>query len=178
MLSSSFDIFCFHFQRVWNWCYGKLMGKAMHFAWVRKYHRMGIWWKKVPIPFPGSLDSMDFATFSNAVGNWWGNLSISHVMKYITGWKSGWRNAPIPWVPISTNFPGFPQDFVTSSRAMGYWWRNPCISYVMRYTTWLESNGKKPLCYGKSMGTNFPGFAHLIVFAEFSYTIGNWLENP
>ena len=25
------------------------MGKFMHFPWGRRYHRMGIWWKKVPI---------------------------------------------------------------------------------------------------------------------------------
>ena len=28
------------------------------------------------------------------------------------------------------------------------------------------------------MGTNFPSFAHLMVYAEFSHAIGNWLENP
>ena len=25
------------------------MGKAMHFPWGRRYQRMGIWWKKIPI---------------------------------------------------------------------------------------------------------------------------------
>ena len=47
------------------------------------------------INFPGSLKLM-------------GNLSISHVMKYITWWESGWRNAPMLWekyeLPISQAF--------------------------------------------------------------------------
>ena len=79
---------------------------------------------------------------------------------------------------MSTNFPDFPQDFVTFSPAMENWWGNPCISHMMRYTTGWESDGKKHPYNGKSAGTNFPGFAHLIVFAEFSHAIGNWLKYP
>ena len=37
---------------------------------------------------------------------------------------------------------------------------------------------KKHPCYGKSMGTNFWGFAHFMAFAEFSHAIENYLENP
>ena len=51
---------------------------------------------------------------------------------------------------MSTNFPGFPQDFVTFSRAMGNWRGNQCISHMMRYTTGLKSNGKKaPILWEK-----------------------------
>ena len=60
---------------------------------------------------------------------------------------------------------------------MGNWWGNPCISHMMKYTAGWESNGKKHLYYGKSRGTIFPGFAHLMVFAEFSHAIGYWSEN-
>ena len=34
--------------------------------------------------FPGSLNSKDYAAFSNDMGNWRGNLSTFHLMKYIT----------------------------------------------------------------------------------------------
>ena len=78
---------------------------------------------------------------------------------------------------MSTNFPGFPLGFITFSRAMGNSWGNPCISHMMKYTTRWEANGKNHPYYRKSMGTNFPGLAHLMVFAEFSHAIGNWLEN-
>ena len=79
---------------------------------------------------------------------------------------------------MSTNFSGFPQGFVTFFRAMGYWWGNPYISLKLKYNTGWESNGKEHQYYGKNIGTNFTGFAHLMVFAEFSHAIGNWLENP
>ena len=78
---------------------------------------------------------------------------------------------------MSTNFPGFPLGFVTFSRAMGNWWWNPYISHMMKYTTGWESNGKKHPYYGKSMGTNYPGSAHLMPFAEFCHAIENWLKN-
>ena len=68
--------------------------------------------------------------------------------------------------------------FVGFFCAKGNWWENSCISHMMRYTTGWESNGKKHPYYGNSMGTNFWGFGHLMVFAEFSHAIGNWLENP
>ena len=69
------------------------------------------------------------------------------------------------------------EGFVTFSRAMGNWWGNPYISHMLKYTTGWGSNGKKHPYHGKSMGINFPGFAHLMVFTEFSYAIESWLEN-
>ena len=73
--------------------------------------------------FPGTLNSMDLAAFSNAMGNWWGNLRISHVMKHITGWKSGWRNAPILWEKYEYQFPklspGFCYIFPCYGKLMG-----------------------------------------------------------
>ena len=73
--------------------------------------------------FPGSLNMMDFTAFSNAMGNWWGNLSISHVMKYITGWESSWRNPPILWEKYEYQFPslspGFRYIFSCYGKLMG-----------------------------------------------------------
>ena len=42
---------------------------------------------------------------------------------------------------------------------------------MLKYATGWESNGKKYPYYGKSMVTNFPGFAHFMVFAEFCHAI-------
>ena len=78
---------------------------------------------------------------------------------------------------MSTDFPGFPQGFVTFSCAMENWWGNQCISHMLKYTTGWESNGKQHPYYEKSLRANFPGFSHSMVFAEFSPAIGNWLEN-
>ena len=128
--------------------------------------------------FTGSLNSMDFAGFSNAIGNWWGNLSISHMMNFITEWKSGWRNAPILWEKYEYQFPrlspGFCYIFPCYGKLMG---KPMHFSYIEVYHRW-KSNGKEHPYYGKNMGTNFAGFAHLMVFAEFSHAIKNWLENP
>ena len=38
--------------------------------------------------------------------------------------------------------------------------------------------GKKHPCYGKSMSTNFPDFAHTVGFVAFSHTAGNLWGNP
>ena len=93
--------------------------------------------EKVPIGanFQGSLNSMDFAAFSNAMGNLWGNLSISHVMKYMQDGNLVGEMHPYYGKSMSTNFPGIPLGFVTFSHAMGNWWGNPCISHMMKYTT-------------------------------------------
>ena len=118
--------------------------------------------------FWGSLNSMDFAAFTSATGNLWGNLSISHVMKYITGWESGWRNSHTLWEKYEYQFPRVSLHCSCYGKLMG---KPIHFSYGEVYHRW-ESNGKKHPYYGKSMGTNFPGFAHLIVFPEFSHAIG------
>ena len=127
-----------------------------------------------------------YFTFSSSVsrtdtmGNWWETPCVFHEIGDNIGWESDGKKYPYFGESMVTNFPGSlnPMDFAAFSNAMGNWWGNPCISHMMRYTTGWESNGKKHPYYGKSMGTNFPGFAHLMVFAEFSHTIENWLENP
>ena len=70
-------------------CYGKLMRKHMHFPYDEVYHMMKTQWEKTPIfwnkyghPIPGLPHSMDFTVFSNAMGNWWETLCVSHVTKY------------------------------------------------------------------------------------------------
>ena len=48
----------------------------------------------------------------------------------------------------------------------------------MKYTIKWESNGKKHPHYGKSKSTSFLGSPHMMGFASFSFTIGNWWGNP
>ena len=87
--SSPYDGFCCIFLY-----YGKLMGKPMHFPYDEVYHRMGIKWEKsthtmgkvwLPISqvLPGSPYLMGFVAFSHAMGNWWENPSISHMMRFV-----------------------------------------------------------------------------------------------
>ena len=109
--------------------------------------------------FPGSLNSMDFATtFFNTMGNWRGNLSISHVMRF-TRLESGWRNAPILWEKYEYKFPRLSPEFCHIFPCYGNSWGNPCIYHMMKYTTRWKSSGKNRPYYGKSMETNFPSFS-------------------
>ena len=85
---------------------------------------------------------MDFAVFSN--GNWWRNLIIFHLRKYVTVWESSWRNEPILWKNYEYQFPRLSLGFVTFYHAMGNWWGNPSTFRMMKYTTGWESNWKKP----------------------------------
>ena len=83
--------------------YGKLIGKPIHFSYEEVYHRMEIAWGnithtmgKVWVPlFPGSTHLKRFVAFSRTMRNWCGNPCISQMMKYIIGWQSNGKKAPI-----------------------------------------------------------------------------------
>ena len=81
---------------------------------------------------------------------------------------------------MSTNFPGsaHAMGFVILSRAMGYLWENSNIFRMIKYITGWESNGKKDLYYGKTMGTNFPDSPRTVEFVAFSHAMENLLKNP
>ena len=117
---------------------------------------------KVWVPISQAL-SIRWISLHFPMGNWWGNLSISHVMKYITGWESGWRNAPILWENycMSTNFLGPPHTmgFVAFFRTMGTWWENPYISHLMKYTIRWESDGNKVPILWEKFDYQFPRFS-------------------
>ena len=68
------------------------------------------------------------------------------------------------WELISQNLP----HTILFSCAMKNWRENPCISHMVKYTAGWESNCEKSSYYGKSMGTNFPGFPHSMGFTAFS----------
>ena len=75
--------------------------------------------------FPGPPHTMDFVGFFHAMGNWWENPRISHVMKYTTGWGSNGKKAPILWekyeyqFPRSSPYDGFCCIFLYYGKLMG-----------------------------------------------------------
>ena len=170
----------------------------MYFSCGKVYHKMGIWCKKSTILSGKSPNSMDFAVFSHAMGQWWENPCISHIIKYTKGYESIGKKAPMLWEKYEYQFPmfstydrfcrifpgtNFPSvshsmDFPAFSHAMRNWWEYPCLSRMMTCTTGWESNGKKHPFYGKSMGTNFPGLPHLMGFDDFSNAMGDLMKKP
>ena len=166
--------------------------------WESDGRKVPICWKKMRTNFPGSPNSMDFATFSNAMGNWRGNPCISHSIKFTAGCQSNGKKAPILWekceyqfprlstydgfcrIFLGNNFQGFSKlvDFPAFSYAKGNWWENPCISHMMKYTTGWKSNRKNHAFYGKSMETNFLCIPHSMGFVAFSDAIGDFIRKP
>ena len=141
----------------------------------KKYPYFG---ESVGTNFPGSLKLMDFATFFNAMGNWWGNLSIPIWWSILQDGNLVGEMHLCYRKSMSTNFPGFP--WVLLHFPMLWEIDGETHVFLMWWNILWDGNlnGKKHPYYGRGMGTNFPGFAHLMVFAEFSHAIGNWLENP
>ena len=105
------------------------------------------------------------------------------------------KKAPILWEKYEHQFPRFSSydgfcrifpeiNFSGFSHSMGFpviphtfgnWQENPCISHMMKYATGWQSNGKKHLLYGKSMGTNFSDIPDSM---GFSILWGIRWENP
>ena len=70
--------------------------------------------KSMSTNFLGFLHAMVFFAFFPAMGKWWGNPFISHMMKYTTGWESNGKG-------MGTNFLGFAHLIVLAefSHAIG-----------------------------------------------------------
>ena len=77
------------------------------------------------------------------------------------------------WVPISQAFPRVLLHFLVLWEIDG-----ETHAFLICWSIPQDGNLMEKSTYGKNMGTNFPGFVHLVVFAEFSNAIGNRLENP
>ena len=103
---------------------------------------------------------MGLAVFSHVMGNWWQSPCIFHVMKYTIGWESNRKKHPYYGKSMSTNFPGSPytMGFVALSCTMGYWWRNPCISHMMKYAIGWELYGEKSPILWEKYEYQFPRF--------------------
>ena len=167
---------------------GESDGRKVPIGWGGK-------WVPIPQALPIRWISLHFLMLWEID---WGNPSISHIIKYTIGCESNGIKAPMFWEKYEhqftrfstsdgfcrifprTNFPGFYHlmGFPAFSHAMGNWWQNPCISYMMKYTTWWKSNGKNRPLYGTSMGTNFPGLSHSMGFTDFPNTMGNLIRKP
>ena len=138
-------------------------------------------------PYYGKSMSTDFsglpqgfATFSRAMGNWWGNPCISHMPKYSTGWKLNGKEVPILWEKYEFQFPrSSPYDGFCC--ILPYCWKlmgKPMDFPYDEVYHWMGIKWEKKYpYYGKSLITNFPGFPHTMGFVAFSLTVGNWWEN-
>ena len=51
---------------------------------------------------PGFSHSMDLLVFFHAMGNWWENPCMSHIMKHTTGWIYNGKNHPYYGKSMST----------------------------------------------------------------------------
>ena len=111
--SSSFDVFCFEFQRVWNWFFflsfffkkGVYLVGFFLFALLRNHQILEqvdtiILWKNNL-----RAHKVDFAAFFCAIRNWWEKLCVSHLVKYAIRWESDGRKVPIPWLKNGYQFP-------------------------------------------------------------------------
>ena len=126
--------------------------------------------------FPGCLYYVDFTAFFYAMGNWWGNPCISHIIKFTIGCKSNGKRAPIQWENSQYQFPRFSTydgfcrtfpgtNFLGFSHSMGVpvlsnamrnWWEKSCISHIRKYTTGWKSNEKNSPILWKKYGNQFP----------------------
>ena len=77
--------------------------------------------------FPGSPHTMSFVAFSCTMGNWLGNLCISHMMKYTVESKSDGKEAPMLWEKYGYRFPRVTQyhGFCCISRYCGKFMEKP-----------------------------------------------------
>ena len=72
--------------------YGKSMSMSTNFP--GSAHLMGFVefsWEPISQTFP---IQWGFSAFSNAMGNWWENPCISHMINYSTGWESNGKMHP------------------------------------------------------------------------------------
>ena len=98
MSSSSFDEFCFEFQRSWN-LFSFFLKKEFILSLFSVYS-----FKKSPDFGPSRIilwknnlgaHRVDFAAFFCAIKNWWEKPCVSHVVKYTIRWESDGKNVLI-----------------------------------------------------------------------------------
>ena len=129
--------------------------------------------------FPASPHAMGFVRYyrepiSQAFPIWWVWLSFPMLWKIegeTHGFPKWWstpqngnlmrKKHPYYRKNMSTNFPGPPHimGFVAFSCAMGNWWRNLCISYMMKYTIGWESNEKQAPILWEKYEYQFPSLS-------------------
>ena len=128
------------------------MGKTMHFQWGRRYHRMGIWRKKVPVlwrkygyQFPRLSQFDGFCCIFQCYGKLMGkpkHFSGDEVYYRMGIWleKRSHTMGKV-WVPISQAFPcvlsHFPMlwEIDGETRAFLIWWSIPQDENLMEKST-------------------------------------------
>ena len=169
-------------------CYGKLMGKPLHFPYDEVYRRMGIVWGKS----------------THTTGKVWVPISQVHPIRRvllhfpIISKIDGETHAfPICWsIPqdgnqmgkkhpyygksMIINFPDFPHTmgFVAFSRTVENLWGNSCISHMLKYTTGWESDGKKASILWGKYEYQFPKLSTCHGFCCTFPQIGKFMGKP
>ena len=105
---------------------------------------------KVRAPISQALHiTMSFVAFSCTMENWWGNPSISHMMKYTVGWESYGEKSPIPWKRYKYQFPRF-------TPCEGFWYIFPYYEKLMgkpMHFRYAEVYHRMEIGWGKSTHT-------------------------
>ena len=108
---SSFDIFCFEFQRAWNWFFFFLKKRNFPYQFflftLLRNHQI-LEQVETIILWKNNLRAhrVDFAAFSCTIRNWWEKPCISHVVKFTTRWVSDGGKVPILWGKNGYQLPG------------------------------------------------------------------------
>ena len=131
--------------------------------------------------FPGPPHTMGFVGFFCAMGNWWKNPCIFHVIKYTTGWESNGKKAPILWEKFEYQFRrlswhnGFCCIFPYYGKLMEKPMRFPYDDVYHRMRIRWE---KSVHTMGKIWLPIFQIFPIQWVLLHFRFAMGNWWENP
>ena len=167
-------------------CYRKLMEIPMYFPCDEVYH----WWKSNEKKAPNLRKSMS-NNFSGFPLQWvllrfpalW--ESDGEIYAFFIRWSIGQdenlmeKSTRTMEKRMWINFLGFPHSmgFATISHAIGNWWGNSCISYLMEHTKRWESNGKKApvlgvlqnvVHFGKKKFPNFERKMFILSLRSFS----------
>ena len=148
--------------------------------------------------FLGSPNSTDFTAISQAMGNWWGNPCISHIIEYTIECESNGKKALILWekyeyqfprfstyngfcgIFLGTNFRDFPIWLVWLSFPMLWEINEKTNAFPMWWSIPLNGNllEKKRPYYGKSMSTNIPGSPYYNDFSCIFLYYGKLMGKP
>ena len=140
--------------------------------------------KSMSTNFLGSVHAKYFIAFSRAIGNWWGNSSIFHMMKYTTGWKTNGKKHPYYRKNTGNRFPGFPHlmGFYCIFPCCGKLMKNPFISHVMKIyhrigTRWEKSTQSWEK-YEYEFGRFSPYDGFCCIFPCYEKLIENFMHFP
>ena len=130
-----------------NWWENQCIYHMMKYSagWESYGEKAPILWESMGTNFQDSPNMKGFVVFSHTLRNCWGNPCISHMLKYILGWKSDGKKRTHTmvkvWVPISQTFP-IPWVLLHFPILWKFMGKPTYFSYAKLYHR-RESDGKK-----------------------------------